>query len=834
MNETPGDSGAQTPEGDERPHDGALDFSSYSLSQLNDLRQLIDPATQPQNHANLLAAIARLAATASTPSAAEGRFSLRDGWRGWLDAKRRRSPVYGTGSLTIGDDHVTLHGHQRTWLGMKAPGAVQLALESIRNVATDGEWLHFESKRRLLPARHIRYRCASSAEARNFAARLPPMQSEGFAQRWEEIRAFHVRIDSLGGRPWPVLALMALNIAMFAAVAIANGGIGDFDPLLLVQWGANFGPATMNDQWWRLISAEFLHANLAHLAANMWVLFNIGRLACQLYGNLAFLGLYFGAGLCGFIASTAWNPGNVTVGASAAIFGVIGAFVAFMFRQRSQMPPRLLRAHWISTLVFIAFNLVSGALDPKIDNAGHVGGLLAGFVLGGLLARPIDPAVRARWPLWQSISGFAIVAGVALAGFFQVHGIKSSPNSIERFMRDNAWYVNGERENLTSWQQSAAQLGMGMVSSAEVSRRFDSQIMPFWKEAHQKLQAMNEARGTSVSAFEILLLEYVRLRRDWALAVADAADGHTQRAADASRLMQETDDIQAQIERLQMRANMEYRPRALAHSLFVNRLRAFVNPRGWQCVDSPDWAGRKLGDNDSTADAPMLHRELGCRAQRLFHEGDYQSLDAQMRAAAAKFDDLPDGTSTFGGIFGALSSLMYYGTYDLEGLLGRTADWRRAVKDPLMAELVEAMVFQQWAWTARGHGAAREISAQAWYHFRHRVQMAAAALRSVEAQGKGWPIWHDLSLDVALDLSDDVDEIRAIVDRGHAQFPEYLPLYTSMLRVLMPRWIGSYEKVEQFISDVTRADSADQDMALYAQLYWSYFLLGGRSKLDQP
>ena len=821
--------GAQTPDDSTRLRDGALHFRSYSLAQLNDLKQLIDGKSQPVNYANLLAEIANRETHESIDSAGpgvHGRFSASDSWAGWIDAKRRRSPVYGRGSIEIAAEHLTLHGLQRTWLGVSSPGIVHLPLANIRNAACDDEWVQFESKRRFRPTRYIRFKSPTHSDAVELASRLPRTQTAGFEQRWNEIRAFHSQVERLGGSAWSVVALVLINVAVFIAMAVMYGRVDEFDALQLIKWGANFGPATIDGQWWRLLTAQFVHASALHLLANMWVLFNAGRLGRQVFGDVAFFGIYFGTGICGYLASLAWNPANLTVGASGAIFGVLGAFMAFLLHQRAQLPTALLRAHWLSTLVFIVFNLISGALQPNIDNAAHVGGMLSGFVLGWLLARPLDTEVRVRFPWWQSAASLSFVTAVALAAFLQVRGLGSQMTSVERFVRDHEWYISGQIENLRLWQQLAASLSNGSISEAEVSRRFDRDIIPFWKDAHTRLASTLEPRNRKADEYAELAVEFSRLRRDWAEAIAEMTKARdATHAADAQRLMQETDRVQAQIERLQMRARMDHRPRSLAHGLFVNRMRRLMNPRAWTCVEAPPRAGRKIAATDSAEDAPAIRHEIGCRAQRYFLEGDYQALEAQLRASLERLDDLPDGESSLAAQFGALSTMIYYGTHELEDLLGRTADWRRAVADPLMAELVEAIVFQQWAWTARGGGTSSEVSGQGWYHFTHRAEMAAAALRSIEKAADSMPVWHDLSLDVALDLSQETTKIRAIFDRAVERFPRYMPLYAGMLRVLMPRWHGSYEDVDRFIMEVTRRGDDEQDLALYATLYWMYSVL---------
>jgi hypothetical protein len=398
--------------------------------------------------------------------------------------------------------------------------------------------------------------------------------------------------------------------------------------------------------------------------------------------------------------------------------------------------------------------------------------------------------------------------------------------TVERFAREHEWYISGEQINLRQWQSLANGLGNGSISEAEVSRRFEQEIIPFWKNAYSRLSTTSESTTRKPDEYAALAVEFSRLRLDWAQAIADLTrDRDRKRADDAVRLMTETERIQAQIERLQMRAQMDHRPRALAHSLFVNRLRRLLNPRAWQCVESPPRAGRAIAATDSPEDAPAKRHDIGCQAQRYFHEGDYQALDDMMRKALRQLNDLPDGESSLAAQFGGLSAMLYYGSNSLDDVLGKTADWRRAVADPLMAELVEAMIFQQWAWTARGGGTSNEVTGQGWYLFRHRSEMAAAALKSIESSGDSTPVWHDLSLDVALDLSEEKAKIREIFDRGIARFPSYQPLLSGMLRTLMPRWNGSYEEVDRFIVEMADRGNNDQDLSLYARLYWDYFVL---------
>ncbi len=828
MSESAGESGTPaTPQSEARPHDGTLDVSSYSLAQLHDLRQLIDPQTQPHNHANLMAEIERRSgAERDLTRGVRGRFTRRDGLAGWIEAKHRKSPVYGEGSLEIGDGRIDLDGFQRTWLGLPTPASVSVDFDRIRNVAADDHLLEFEIRRRFWFARRVRFEARARDAATALAGRLPNSHTSGFERRCREVREYQARVTALGGRPWSIYALLAVNVALFAIMSIRAGSITGFDLHTLIAWGANFGPSTLDGQPWRLVTSLFLHGGLVHLLANMWVLFGAGRLARQLHGNGTFLGIYFGTGVCASLSSLAWDPSMVSVGASGAIFGVLTAFLAFLFRQRAQLPAAILRAHWLSTLVFVVYSIGSGVVHDGIDNAAHVGGAISGFVIGWLMARPLDRESRAAWPLWRSLTSIGFIATVGAFTLWQVRGLAAQPNAVERFVRDNDWYVAGEQTNLAKWQAVAAQLSSGSVSPAEAERQFRNYISPFWKDAVPRLAAYEKKHRAGPDEFSTVILGFARLREQWSNAIAEALKSNDgSRSADLARLMNDTDAMQAQIERLQLRAQMDYRPRAFAHSLFVNRLRALVNPRAWKCISGPPIAGRTLGEEDSPDDAPMMAQAIGCRAQRLFEDGDYRELDALIREKAAQLNDLPDGSSSLAAIYHSLSTQMTYGGLELDALLGRTADWRRAVKDPLMAELAEVQVFQEWAWRARGEDSASEVPEQAWYYFRHRAEMAAAALRAIEKPGQQSPVWHELSIDTALDLSEGVPKIRAVFDRGVKLFPTYQPLYTRMLRVLMPRWDGSYEKIDEFIGQLTQRSDGGPNTELYAQLYWTYFVL---------
>ena len=226
-----------------------------------------------------------------------------------------------------------------------------------------------------------------------------------------DLHAF--RRDLLAATPralvTPVLTVAC--VAIFVAMVLSG-----VDPILpavpqLVSWGANAGArVALRHEWWRLPASVFIHGGLIHLGVNMWCLFTIGPLVERFFGNLTTAGLYLAAGIGGAIASMATMPVRVSVGASGAIFGMLGAILAFLIIHRHTVPATVLRPLRSSALSFVVFNTLFGAAVPNIDQAAHMGGLATGFLGGLLLIRPW-PVVRSPW-----LSLRRLVLGLALAG----------------------------------------------------------------------------------------------------------------------------------------------------------------------------------------------------------------------------------------------------------------------------------------------------------------------------------------------------------------------------------------------------------------------------------
>jgi membrane associated rhomboid family serine protease len=181
--------------------------------------------------------------------------------------------------------------------------------------------------------------------------------------------------------------LVAINLAVFSGMLL-GGGLGSimgFSPDLLVRWGGNWGPLTFSGDYWRLVTAGFVHGSLLHFALNMWCLWSLGQLSERLFGSSVTLAVYLLTGVGGALLSIGWNPGRLEVGASGAVFGIAGAVLSGIKFGNVSVASALRKQIFSSLIFFVIFNLSFGML-PGIDNVCHLGGLISGLLFGAPLA----------------------------------------------------------------------------------------------------------------------------------------------------------------------------------------------------------------------------------------------------------------------------------------------------------------------------------------------------------------------------------------------------------------------------------------------------------------
>ena len=214
--------------------------------------------------------------------------------------------------------------------------------------------------------------------------------------------------------------LVAINTAVLVGLIIGGGSLFSYSPEITYQWGANVGPYTLSGDYWRLVTASFIHANLLHYALNMWCLWSLCRLSEQLFGSAVTLAIYVLTGVGGAMLSIGLNPLRSEVGASAAVFGLAGAVLSGIKFGKVMVGSAQRRQIFSSLIFFVVVNLSLGQALPLVDNTAHIGGLVAGFLFGAPLASAAASGKKAvEW-------GAILLATLVLVGVgskvVQLHG----------------------------------------------------------------------------------------------------------------------------------------------------------------------------------------------------------------------------------------------------------------------------------------------------------------------------------------------------------------------------------------------------------------------------
>ena len=222
--------------------------------------------------------------------------------------------------------------------------------------------------------------------------------------------------------PAPVTtALLVANLLMFgvewmASTAEGSGGglsiLGSMNGFASYRLGASFGPAVFGlHEWYRLITAMFLHGGLIHIGVNMMSLMQLGPALEELYGSARYLFLYVLTGAFGFLVSAA--TGHFSLGASGALMGIVGAMLAVTSKRGGSYMHDLRSRLVTSVVILFVIGFFPGI---RIDNWAHGAGLAAGFVLGKIFPdrQPMNPRERQIANALGWLAGIAVIASFAL------------------------------------------------------------------------------------------------------------------------------------------------------------------------------------------------------------------------------------------------------------------------------------------------------------------------------------------------------------------------------------------------------------------------------------
>ena len=203
-------------------------------------------------------------------------------------------------------------------------------------------------------------------------------------------------------QPFVTWTLIALNVVVYLITVAQGSGINSPGGSLFLKW-VLYGPAVANGDWWRLITAAFLHANILHIGLNMLALVWLGAPVERYLGHLQYLALYLVSGLAGSAGALIATPTGITVGASGAIFGILGALLIIEYQATGQILGQ--------AFTLIAINLLFSFTMSGISVGGHIGGLLGGIAAALALTRFGRTSLTYGRP---GITGVAALIGVGL------------------------------------------------------------------------------------------------------------------------------------------------------------------------------------------------------------------------------------------------------------------------------------------------------------------------------------------------------------------------------------------------------------------------------------
>jgi rhomboid protease GluP len=296
---------------------------------------------------------------------------------------------------------------------LDASGRLVLRLGKTANIASPVRIkLH-----RLRPRRRLEVteEVLERVEAANAQAGRPESRTT------RDIRAnaqFDERLAALTPKTWALHFIVGANVLVWLANVASGLPILNPPAPALLHWGGDSASAVLLQQeYWRLLTGTFLHAGAMHLAFNMLGLWVPGRELARHVGNAQFLFVYLASALCGSAASLHYSSQlAVGVGASGAVFGVLGALLASSWKYRHHLPALKRKALWSGPALFTIYALMSGLGSSHVDNAAHIGGLACGAILGLLLTTRFDSAGVQVAPmqlvLGLVVSALAIVVGV--------------------------------------------------------------------------------------------------------------------------------------------------------------------------------------------------------------------------------------------------------------------------------------------------------------------------------------------------------------------------------------------------------------------------------------
>lgn len=314
------------------------------------------------------------------------------------------------------------------------------------------------------------------------------LESLGISNDLAEERRFQEQLTALAPRTWVTWSLVGINIAVWCLTLTQGAGLTGTPADKLLLWGGNAASEVQKGEWWRLLTATFLHNSLMHVVMNMIGLYTAGMIVERIYGARLYLIVYFGAALLGSAFSMHFSAQHaVSVGASGAVFGVTGAWLVAVLQHRNKLP-KAYAARLIGGVgFFIVYSLLQGFTKSGIDNAAHVGGLVGGALTALILPERFDlpkfhkvMAQRALAAIAATAAAVVVIVAMAPAAAIDQDRIFASEKAFPKTFADF-------QRAMRAVQQDQEAIKTGKLSEREVDERTRTVHAPVMRRVRDDL-----------------------------------------------------------------------------------------------------------------------------------------------------------------------------------------------------------------------------------------------------------------------------------------------------------------------------------------------------------
>ena len=314
-----------------------------------------------------------------------------------------------------------------------------------------------------------------------------------------------------GSNLYVTYTIMAINVIVFILMAIDGAEIFSVtNGLVHIKWGSNVTALTLSGDWWRLITSTFLHFGIIHLAMNMYALYTAGVYLEPMLGKTKYVTAYLCTGIIAGIVSLWWHKEGVNgAGASGAIFGLYGVFLALLF---TNLIPKQVRSALLQSIgIFVVFNIVYG-MRSGIDNAAHIGGLLSGILIGFIFYLKLSGKINIRKSMAAVFITILTVAGTWLF----LTNYKSDAVRIDQLQKEFFVLQDSALNSLVESEK---------LNGAERKEKLIKVTLPIWKKNLDNLNEMETLSMTAaMKSAQQSLKQYVKLRIEETELFIKAAD----------------------------------------------------------------------------------------------------------------------------------------------------------------------------------------------------------------------------------------------------------------------------------------------------------------------